>query len=66
MPRREIAFTHTLTIYKSKDGWRWKIVASNKETIAVSSEAYSNRKDLVAALDNMLIAINDERVRMPR
>jgi uncharacterized protein YegP (UPF0339 family) len=33
--------------------WRWRYVASNGRTIAVSSEAYHNRSDCIAAIDIM-------------
>ena len=29
----------------NRDEWRWKYVASNGETIAVSSEGYKNKTD---------------------
>jgi uncharacterized protein YegP (UPF0339 family) len=41
--------THTLTIYKARDGWRWRLVAKNGHCVADSGEAYTRRSDALRA-----------------
>lgn len=36
--------------------WRWKFVAGNGETIAVSSESYYNKSDCIAGITLIKIA----------
>jgi uncharacterized protein len=37
-------------IYKSNDGWRWRLVAANNEIIA-TGESYKHRRDCLDAID---------------
>lgn len=39
----------TLHPYRSKDGWRWRLIASNGRTVADSGEAYTRRSSLMRA-----------------
>lgn len=48
--------THTLELYRAKDGWRWRRRASNHEIISDSGEAYVERRD---AIHGMRIANPD-------
>lgn len=48
---------HTLVVYKSKDGWRWRLVAPNGKLTAESGEAYIRRFDCkIAALRLTVVA----------
>ncbi|RLF49980.1 MAG: DUF1508 domain-containing protein [Thermoplasmata archaeon] len=40
-------------IWKSKDGWRFRVKASNGRTI-MSSEAYSSRTKMIHTLERLL------------
>lgn len=40
-------------IYKGKDGFRWRLKASNGKILADSAEAYSRKKRLIAALNRI-------------
>lgn len=35
----------TITIYRSKDGWRWRMKASNGNIVADSAEAYVSERN---------------------
>lgn len=35
-----------LIIWKSKDGYRWRLTSTNGRTVAESGEAYSRKRDL--------------------
>lgn len=50
--------THTLELYRAKDGWRWRRRASNHEVISDSGEAYVDRRD---AIHGMHLANTDWR-----
>lgn len=41
-------------VYKSKNGWRWRVVASNGNVLANSGQGYSRRFDCVKALETVL------------
>lgn len=49
--------TPIVEIYEARRGlalrkqWRWRIVAKNGRIVAVSSEGYNNRADLMRALE---------------
>ena len=32
-------------VYRSKDGWRWRLIAANGRIIAESGEAYTRERD---------------------
>jgi uncharacterized protein YegP (UPF0339 family) len=36
---------YTVSVYEAKDGWRWRVKASNGNVVADSGEAYENRVD---------------------
>jgi uncharacterized protein YegP (UPF0339 family) len=37
--------TTRFDIYEAKDGWRWRIIATNGKIIAESGEAYSTKSN---------------------
>jgi len=37
-------------VYKSEDGWRWRLKAANGEIVADSGEAYTRRTDVKRAI----------------
>lgn len=39
-----------VTIYKAKDGWRWRLQAGNNRIIAEGGEAYTRQRDVYRAL----------------
>lgn len=42
----------TYHVYKDAAGeWRWRLVATNKRTIADSGEGYDNKRDCLAAIE---------------
>lgn len=43
-------------VYRSADGWRWRIVARNGRTIADSGEAYSRKGGALEALQRLVAA----------
>lgn len=36
--------------YRAKDGWRWRLVASNARIVAEGGEAYTRLRDLGRAI----------------
>ncbi len=40
-------------IYKSKDGWRWSLSASNGNVLADSGQGYSRKIDCVRGLERV-------------
>jgi uncharacterized protein YegP (UPF0339 family) len=44
---------HTITVYKARDGWRWKWRSGNGRILAVSSEGYTRRAGAVNAVFSM-------------
>lgn len=52
-PRSE-ARPYTLTLYKAKDGWRWRLVAPNGKLTAESGEAYKRRYDCREAAERLV------------
>lgn len=38
------------SVYRARDGWRWRFVAPNARTMADSGEAYTRRRDAERAL----------------
>lgn len=52
-----VAYYH---VYQdSQQLWRWKYVAKNSKTIAVSSESYYNKSDAVNGINLMKNSGND-------
>lgn len=49
-----------VTVYRAKDGWRWKLVASNGELTAESGEGYVNKAHAVRMAAEMADAIAAE------
>lgn len=45
------------TIYKAKDGWRWRLKAANGRIIAESGEAYTRKADALRAKNQVIGAI---------
>lgn len=37
--------THRLTVYRSPDGWRWRLQAKNGKIVADSGEAYARKRN---------------------
>lgn len=37
--------THTITVYRAADGWRWRLQALNGKTVADSGEAYVRKRN---------------------
>lgn len=65
----------TFTIYRARDGWRWRCRARNRRTVAESGEAYTRRRDCQAAIrrlwygcqrDARLVLPGDELARIRR
>jgi uncharacterized protein YegP (UPF0339 family) len=43
-PRRpKSRFPHVFSVYRAKDGWRWRLFARNGRVIADSGEAYKRK-----------------------
>ena len=40
--------------YEGKDGWRWRLVAGNSQTIATGGEAYSSKQAVTDAIDRVV------------
>lgn len=51
-----VAFTHTLTVYRSPDGWRWRLRARNGKIVADSGEAYARKRNAVRAAESLAAA----------
>lgn len=49
----------TFEAYRAKDGWRWRLLARNNRIIADSGEAYTRKRDVLRAIDTVLLAIFD-------
>lgn len=41
-------------VYKAKDGWRWRLIASNGRIIADSGEAYTRKGSADAAVERTI------------
>lgn len=54
--------THILSIYKARDGYRWRLVARNGRLIADSGEAYSRKADAKRAVWRLHEAVMNARV----
>ena len=50
-----------IEIYKSKDGWRWRVKGKNGEIVA-SGEAYSSRSSALRGVTTLIEILNDEEV----
>jgi hypothetical protein len=49
---------YKLEYYKDKAGeWRWHITHQNGNIIAVSSEGYKNKQDMLEVLQNLATAL---------
>lgn len=40
-----------VVFFKSKNGWRWRVIAANGNVLANSGQGYSRKCDCVRALD---------------
>lgn len=40
--------------YEGKDGWRWRLVAGNSQTIATGGEAYSSKQAVKDSIDRVI------------
>ena len=54
----------TFKVYRTVlGGWRWRLLAKNHRIIAESGEAYTRKRDVMRAIDAVLLAIFDADVR---
>lgn len=44
--------------YEASDGWRWRLLATNGQTIATGGEAYSTKQHCLGGIDSVLAASN--------
>lgn len=51
-------------VYKSKDGWRWRIRHNNGRILADSGEAYARRTRMMRMFSRMLGDLAGERFRI--
>jgi len=51
-----------LNIYKSRDGWRWRLLAHNGRIVADSAEAYTRSYDAKKSFLKIEMAIKLEGV----
>ena len=40
--------------YEAKDGWRWRLFASNGQIIATGGEAYSSKQGCLKGIDSVI------------
>lgn len=40
--------------YEAKDGWRWRLCASNGQIIATGGEAYSSKQGCLNGIDSVI------------
>ena len=40
--------------YEAKDGWRWRLLASNGQSIATGGEAYSSKQGCLHGIDSVI------------
>jgi len=45
--------------YEGKDGWRWRLVAGNSQTIATGGEAYSSKQAVLDGIDRVIGYVSD-------
>lgn len=50
-----------IEIYKSSDGWRWRVKGKNGEIVA-GGEAYSTRASAMRGVTTLIEILNDEEV----
>lgn len=50
------------TVYKAKDGYRWRLTASNGRILADSGEAYVRRYECKLALQRLVPAVMDMKI----
>lgn len=50
-----------LDIYKSSDGWRWRLVAVNSRIICESGEAFVNRPNPGRIINKIMDALHNCR-----
>jgi uncharacterized protein YegP (UPF0339 family) len=55
---------HVITIYKAKDGWRWRWRAGNGRIIAEGGEGYSGKRKAVRAVGLLLMTAFMKKVRV--
>ncbi len=51
---------HKFIIYKAKDGWRWRLKASNNKIVAESGEAYTraySARKAIHRLQDLSVAV---------
>jgi len=44
---------NTYRIYKARDGWRWRLVASNGRLLANGGEAYTRKAKILNAIQSI-------------
>lgn len=47
----------TVTIYKAKDGWRWRMVAKNGRIVACSGEAFFSKSNAYRSYCNVEVRV---------
>lgn len=50
-------------VYRSNDGWRWRLLATNGRIIADSGEAYTREADVKRAIRAVRLAAAVAKVR---
>jgi uncharacterized protein YegP (UPF0339 family) len=56
--------THTIEIYKSNDGFRAKVKASNGEIIFHNAQGIANKSDLVQTVNNFLESVRNSTIEI--
>lgn len=44
----------TMTVYRSEDGWRWRLCATNGRIVADGAESYTRKRDCLRAAVRIL------------
>lgn len=52
-----------VTVYKARDGWRWRLRAANGRIVAVSGEAFANKWNAERAVHVAYIAFGSSPVQ---
>lgn len=56
--RRRLRFA----LYVAKDGWRWRLIATNGKIVADSGESYKTRTGALKTVRSIMAGASDARV----
>lgn len=55
-----------LHVYRAKDGWRWRLLASNKRIVADGGEAYASRGNALRAAHRLAKVVEKAEIQVDK